>query len=281
MKKFGGIIAAVVAVVAVVIAVIVWPRGTTEVTEDDALEDFRNRATTTSTTADEAPDDDASDTDDAATDLAGNRPQPGVYTYASSGTEVVKLGPLPQENRPLPASITAVSVDVDDACFDFTINLFAEHRETNRYCASGGELVLSQHTKNQTVGAISPTATMTCDPNVLRGGVSGSSSEAASRETVCTLNVSGGPISVDAQLSGTVVEEASEVVRVGDDEVETTPVVLTLVAAGSITGGWTETIYFADNNLPVKVVRDLDLQGPATFTEQSELVLTSLTPTAG
>ena len=33
--------------------------------------------------------------------------------------------------------------------------------------------------------------------------------------------------------------------------------------------------------LPVKVVRDLDLQGPATFTEQSELVLTSLTPTAG
>src|SRR5690606_4553356 len=89
-------IGAVVVVVAAAVAFLLWPRGTTEISGKDAVEDFREKKST----------------DTTATDGQGTgTPTPGVYTYSAEGQERVKLGPLPAQDRPLPATVTAVVTD--------------------------------------------------------------------------------------------------------------------------------------------------------------------------
>lgn len=62
----------VVVCVLVAGAIVLWPRGTTEVSEQDAVEDFRARDATSTTVA-------------LSSSRAG--PEPGVYTYAAEGEE--------------------------------------------------------------------------------------------------------------------------------------------------------------------------------------------------
>ena len=54
---------------------------------------------------------------------------------------------------------------------------------------------------------------------------------------------------------------------------------VTYEITGDFTGTWHEVPWLASENaLPVRIERDLDLSSLATFTEHSELVLTSITP---
>ena len=200
-------------------------------------------------------------------------PAPGVYTFAASGQEDVKLGPLPAETRPFPESVTAVVVDGGDGCFELTVNLFAEHTEDTRYCTDGGVLTLGAHTKHQQIGPLSPTATVACDPATLL------STESTDHDLACTLELSGGPAAISATLAGTATRGEPEQRTVGTDTVTTTPLTITHRVSGDLSGTWTERLWLTETNLPVRIERTLDLSGPATFTERSVLDLQSLTPT--
>jgi hypothetical protein len=252
-------VGAAVVVIAAVLAFLFWPRGTTEITEEDAVETFRDKASTT-ITADDA-------------DAGRSTPEPGVYTFQAEGEETVKLGPLPAQTRPFPATVTAVAVDAGDGCFDWTINLFAEHTEETRWCTH--PLTLDRHVKHQTIGALSPTATMTCDLEQVEAVGS-----TEPLDLSCTLEMSGGPIAVSATLKGTATTGEAETVDVGGTDVEATPITVRFEVSGGLGGTWEETTWWSESHLPVRIERSLDLSGPATFSETSSLRLTDLTPTS-
>ncbi len=256
-KKSVIVVAVVVLAVVGVGAFLLAPRSTNEISDEEALDDFRsrNQEETTTTVAERST------------------PPPGVYTFTATGQETVKLGPLPAENRTLGATITAVAEDDGDDCFNWTFNMFAEHTETTRYCADGEDsLLIDVHTKHQTIGGLSPVVTMTCDPNALP------LEAGASAELKCTLEVSGGPFSVTAALAGTATAGDAEQVSVGGETVDATPVTIDLPVSGDVNGRWTETTWWGPTNLPVRFERTFELQGPATFQEQIALELTSLEP---
>ncbi len=259
MKKRPVIVAIVLVAVAVLAvgAFLLAPRSTNEISGDQAVGDFRSRnAGESTTTAEER-----------------SVPPPGVYTFAASGQETVKLGPLPAENRSLGTTITGVAEDDGADCFNWTFNMFAEHTETTRYCTDGADaLLIDVHTKNQTIGGLSPVVTMTCDPNRLPLVPGGSA------ELKCQLQVSGGPFAVTAELGGTATAADAETVTVGGEDVEAVPVTIDLPVSGDVNGRWTETTWWGPANLPVRFERSFDLQGPASFQEQIELELTGLEP---
>lgn len=240
-------------------AFVLWPRGTTEVSEQEAVEDFRARDLSSTTAAPSSP---------------RTVPEPGVYTYAAEGEEKVKLGPLPAATRPLPTKVTAVAVDAGESCFDWTINLFAEHTEDTRWCTDPA-LRLDGHTKHQQIGALSPTATMVCDPNQMPDTTSASG---AATKLSCTLKMSGGPASITASLAGTATRNEPTTIEIDGAELAVTPVNVNYAASGDLKGTWDETTWWTDEHLPVRIERTLDLSGPATFSETSKLQLTSLTP---
>ncbi len=255
-------VAAVLGLVAVAGAWLLWPRGTTEVTEQEALDDFRDRASTTGGPV--AP-------------STAPVPAAGVYTYRAEGQEEVKLGPLPAETRPLPETVTAIVVATDRGgdrdCFTLTVNLFAEHTEDTTYCVDGaGRLTLDRHVKHQQIGPVAPTAEMTCDPSTLFDP------DEETTTVGCTLDLTGGPTAVRASLTGTATAAPTEPLTVGADEVEALPLTVSYEVSGDLSGTWTETLWLAPDHLPVRIERALDLSGPATFTERSTLDLLDLAP---
>lgn len=243
-------------------AFVLWPRGTTEITEKDAVAAYReSKRSTTASTA----------------DTQRSAPTPGVYTYAAEGREEVKLGPLPSQNRTLPTTVTAVAVDAGNGCFDWTVNLFAEHTEDTRWCTRP-VLELDRHTKHQTVGALTPTFRMACDPGALLSTATGRAADAPVPIT-CTLDVGGGPVSVNTTIDGTATSMGTESVDVGGTRVDATKIAVHFPVTGTVDGTWDETTWWGPDHLPVRVERVLDLAGPATFRETSTLQLTSLNPT--
>lgn len=238
-------------------AYLFWPRGTDPITEKEAVTDFRDR------TANET----------GGGDRAG-RPAPGVYVYRATGSEDVKLGPLPSQTRTHPATVTMVIVDdARPGCFTATLNLSAQHTEDTTYCVDGQALRLDRHTKHQQVGALSPTATMTCDPSVLVDEHGNGATLA------CTLGLSGGPTSLDAKLAGTTTVGHLGTVAVGDEQIAATRVDVSYTISGDLSGTWRESVWFSDAQwLPLRIERDLAIRGLATFSERTTLELTDATP---
>lgn len=248
----------VVALVLGVLTYLLWPRGTTRITREEAVETFRG-----------------SDNSPTTAESDGRRvPPAGVYSYAAEGQEEVKLGPLPAQTRPFPPSVTAVSVDAGGGCFDWTVNLFVEHTETTRWCTDAG-LRLETNTKHQTVGALNPTFTMSCDP----GTVLLDPPDPSRPSTLqCTIEVAGGPVSVRTEVTGTATTGSPTPVRVGGEDVTATPVEVHIPVQGTINGTWDETTWWGPGHLPLRIRRSLDLTGPATFKETSSLQLVDMEP---
>ncbi len=248
-----------------VAGLVFWPRGTTEISVDQAVDDFRERtSTTTGAAGDDGP--------TAAAPEGATRPAAGVYRYEATGSEEVKLGPLPAENRPFPETVTAVAVDAADGCFDWTVNLFAEHTEDTRWCRDADGLRLTSHVKHQKIGALSPTATLSCQDDRVPL-VAGSEADLA-----CELVLDGGPASMRATLTGSASAAAAEEIVVGEKGISATPVTVTFAVSGDLTGSWVETTWWSPQGLPVQVERKLDLAGVATFKESSRLTLVDLVP---
>jgi len=262
MKKAGMIAGVVVLLLVAALAFLLWPRGTTEISPGQAVDQYRNRQGSTTTTRKEA-------------DGFTTTPSAGVYTFTATGEETAKVGPFPAQTHKVPASVTGVVVDSGDGCFTFSVNFYAEHTEETRYCVEGRALRLAHYTKRQTVGAITATVSMECDPNVIRSGTN-----PGSTPLDCTLTVSGGPFSVETKLSGTSTTKAKEPLTIGSDQVEVLPTETVLNASGKVTGAWTDRIWWSPDNLPVRMVREFHMQGATTFDENPTLTLTSLTPSS-
>lgn len=262
MKKAGIIAGVVVVLLVAAIAFVIWPRGTTEISRDEAVDQFRNEKQSSTTTGKQA-------------DGFSTVPPAGVYTFTATGEETAKVGPFPAQTHKVPANVTAVVVDDGGGCFTFSVNFYAEHTEETRYCLEGNSLRLAHYTKRQTIGAITATVSMECDPNLIRP-------ETTSKSTPlnCTLTVSGGPFSVETKLTGTSTTKPMENVTVGDDSVEALPTETVLDAAGKVTGVWTDRIWWSPDNLPVRMEREFHMKGATTFDENPALTLTSLTPSS-
>lgn len=252
---------ALLVVLAAIGTFVFWPRGSTPITAEEALEDFRDRAGRET----ESEVDDPVEGDDRL-------PAAGVYRYRATGGESVKLGALPAEDRPYPEELTAVVV-VEDGCFRFTLNLLAQHTEETTYCPGAGqELTLRDHVKHQQVGALRPEAEMSCDPGLLH------ELSRSAQELRCTLSMAGGPARLGAQLAGTSTAEVPSSVEVAGEQHEAVKLDLRYDITGDLTGTWRELIWFGTDWTPLRIERDLELQGLATFTEHSELVLVDRTP---
>lgn len=256
MRRWPGLLLAGILVVGVAV-VIVWPRGATPTDQAQVRKDFESR------------------TDSAATDgTPAHIPAAGIYSYDTSGSEELKLGVLPTETRPYPKAISATVVDAESGCYTMTLHLLEQHSEDTTYCVGAdGAISLAAHEKHQQVGPMNPTATMTCDPDVLV------EPDDVSVTVDCTLTLDGGPKKLTASLKGTTRSDRSTTVKVGGSSIDAIEVDTNFVVTGDLTGTWRERVWFADENaLPLRIARDLDLDGLAAFTEDRDSTLVSLTP---
>ncbi|MCB0924848.1 MAG: hypothetical protein KDB50_09970 [Mycobacterium sp.] len=264
----GGVVLVVVVLVG---AFLLWPRGSDPVTKDEAVEDFRSQNSSTTT----ANGDDAGASTTTAASTARSRPEPGVYTFAATGSEDVKLGPFPAEHRELPTEVSMVLVhDEDPECFTTTAKLFEQHSDDTTLCASpDGTVRFVEHRKHQQVGGMSPTVTFKCDPNVV---IAPSTDQG---DIACAISLEGAPVKVESQMTGSA-KSSPATVEIAGQAVAATLVELTFNVSGSLSGTWVEKLWLAnDTQLPVQMERELDLSGPATLKESNKLVLTDLTPT--
>jgi hypothetical protein len=260
MKRVLVALGVVVALGVALVAWLVWPRGTTPVDDEAARAELRAEI--------------AESEEPEPASL-----EPGAYTYAAEGDEMVRMGALPEENRLLPTELSGLVAPAGEGCFKISLDRFAEHTESTTLCDTDEGVRLAEHRKTQTIGAISPEMVMTCDPNLI---VTGDPSEPPAPDPLqlrCTLEVSGGPMGVTVDLQGTATRGEVEQIEVGDEEVDAVPVTLEFAASGSVTGGWTERMWLeSTTNLPVRIERELDLSGPVSFQETSTLVLQSMQP---
>lgn len=168
MKRKIAIAAGVAAaVVAVIVGFIAWPRGASPVTESEALEAFRARATPSpagaaSTTTTAAP---------AATAGAPSLPAFGVYAFAATGGEEVERVYLPQR-------IAHLSVQRARHRRRRHGVVLHRHAQPARTPHGGHHLLrhlrrhasdTEPHQGTAPMGAVSPTAEMTCDPACFTG----------------------------------------------------------------------------------------------------------------
>ncbi len=254
-------LAVLLVILAGVVVFIARPRGADPISEEDAVEAFRE--------------DGASDSEDGGGADDGV-PAVGVYSYGSEGREVVKLGPLPAEERPY-AEVTTAQVTVvqgDPGCFAFTLNLLEQHTEDSTWCRTeAGGVSFDSHAKHQSVAQFDPTVNISCDPAVIwEPGTE-------SLPLECELSLDGGPMAVTSDLVGTARAGAPTSSDVGGATVEVVPVDVHFDLEGSVSGTWDERLWLeVETALPVRIERSFQLEGFAQFDEASELVLRSLEP---
>lgn len=242
-------------------AIVFWPRGSTPVSPEEALAEFRLH--------EPAP----------ITESTTGRPAEGVYTYEASGSEEVKLAVMPTETRQMPPVVPVTVMRApEDPCFEVQIEFMAEHVEQTRYCIEDdSSLVLDQNRKHQRIGALQPEATMDCEDATLL-------SDRAVADDVstytCALSMSSGlGLTVDAELQGTARVLGTEHIEVGPEVVEAAHLQIRYDVSGDLTGTWTEGLWVDPLSLlPVRIEREIDLSGLARFHESSRLDLSKLEP---
>lgn len=285
MKPIYGAIGVLSIVVVAAVAFIAWPRGATAVDEKQALDRFRATTSTSDGSVERSGGGPASGADEPPT------PPVGVYTYSSVGQEEVKLGPFPTETRTFPATLTASVVDRrpnnrNERCFDFELTLIAEHVETTGFCARWADgagpdnvgtdrssLTTVAHSKRLRMGPATPTATLVCGPPLQV------SADTPMNDVACSLTLSGGPREVTAEMRGSVSIPEPATLEVAGNAVAVQMVKTDYIASGKVAGTWSETMWLSNDDwLPVRIVRQVNLSGPASIKETSELNLTSLEP---
>lgn len=257
--------AVLVAAVALV-ALLVWPRGADPVSEEDALESFREQGSGDPTL------------DETSEEPSAVIPATGVYRYGGSGSETVQLGPIPAETRQFPADINGVVTKSDsisgEPCFITTLNLIEQHTEDSTYCRTAdGGLRLEHYEKRQQVSAFKPTVDIRCDPGVLW--------EPGTPELPleCSLELLGGPKKVTVEFSGTSAATEGETRELDGTEREVVTLYVHFDLEGSVSGTWDEILTFTtDDALLVGIDRLFHLEGFASFLEDISYELSSAAP---
>jgi hypothetical protein len=237
-------------------AYVMWPRPATPITEEAAIERFRQ------------------DQPAEPGDLTGTGAAPvGVYVYAAEGEEDVSIGAVPLPTRDIPELVTVV-VQAEGECWRITLNLMQEHTESSTYCADAeGNLVLVEQAKVQQVAGFTTEGVTSCSQGTL--GRPGS----PDRPVQCTLRMQVAGTTLVVELLGSARWEGPESLEVGGLTRVADRLVLDLAATGDLAGHWRETHWLdQERQVALRTERDILLDGPGRFEERTTLRLTDLEP---
>ncbi len=253
----------VVILVALIAAWLVWPRGSTPVTLEEALADLEARR--------------EADAVAAATEAVARTPATGVYEYTVSGNQSVGFGGMTDEDRVIPDTVN-VGIDATaGGCMEVTLNLLDQHVERTTLCEEGGVVSMERHRKEMEFGPLSPTIDMTCDPAV----VVDDRTPGTRRDLTCAMDVSVAVVATDGEAAGVAEVGSVEDVVVDDEIRPALPVEMTYTMDGGMAGSWTQHYWLDEATLlPLRIERRMDLSGPASISETTTLLLTDLEPVA-
>ncbi len=259
--------AVVLAVVAIVVggAVVWWNgRGPSKPSIGEAVDRFRSSSTAPGTTA-------------------AMHPEPGVYTYAGSGTEHLSfLATSQSQDGSLPGSVTMGT----GSCWTFAIEYNSFHHETWDRCSRDGRLVERGNTTDQKFdfGALSQSehTEVVCDPPTT---LYNPTARPGARTPVrCTGHSQ--TTNADMTQRGVITFVGRTTLLVGTTRVPVLHYVQTLKITGGQAGTQREEVWLAaDTWLPVREERKITVVSPApapinhvTYTEKGSWRLVSLTP---
>jgi hypothetical protein len=195
-------------------------------------------------------------------------PDPGVYSYASSGSEGLSILGV---HRAFPAQTTMIVTD--GSCASVTWDPLEQHTEGTTVCsAPHGAYVIPQTVSHESIGGSTSTTTMNCaatlyllPPDVQTG---------QRWHTTCQLEGPSEAVTVEGVALGPAA------LTVGGRHVTTQRVRLTVNLAGTATGT-NPTEYWLDpaNGLIVRELETVNVvQDGVRFTQSSDSRLTHLMP---
>jgi hypothetical protein len=215
------------------------------------------------------------DDDDSSSSIdAGDRPDPGTYSYTGSGLESVDA--LGGSEHVFPKSIPiVVTLDDDDSC-EWTSNVVyvKQHIEERDYCTEDGNVVDRGFTREIEFFNQLQETEYECDEDAYR--LKADAEDGDTWTWTCTEGDS-----ATSKYTATLL--GMETLTVGGDDVETWHTKVTSKQTGDTVGGDTSEFWLAETGLPIKFTGDLKVTtksvlGETQFQEKFSYELTSLVP---
>lgn len=206
--------------------------------------------------------------------VAGDRPEPGTYTYTGSGHETVSA--LGGSRHDFPDQIpVVVQLDPDDRCrWTSNVVYVKQHIEERRYCTKNDTVVdLGFTRKIEFFNQVQETE-YTCDDDAYR--LKADARPGDTWEWTCAQGTS-------AASNYTATFRGREHLTVGGERVEVWHTRVVSKQSGGTTGSDTSEYWLAETGLPVKWTADLEVEtnsilGQTTFMERLSYALVSLVP---
>lgn len=213
--------------------------------------------------------------DDAATDLeAGDRPEPGTYTYTGSGRESVSA--LGGSEHVFPKEIAVVvKLDAEDECrWTSNVVYVKQHIEERRYCTQDGTVTDLGFTRDIEFFNQVQETSFDCgdDAHRLR-----TDAEVGDRWSwTCTQGTR-----ATSEYTATLLDTGT--MTVGGEKVDVWHTRVVSKQSGATVGGDTSEFWLTETGLPVRFTADLEVTtqsvlGETVFTEQLDYTLASLVP---
>ncbi|MEO6867959.1 MAG: hypothetical protein ABI200_08050 [Gaiellales bacterium] len=214
--------------------------------------------------------------DDDATEgiEAGDRPEPGTYSYTGSGRESVSV--LGGSEHVFPEEIAfVVQLDPENAC-EWTSNVIyvKQHVEERRYCSEGGNVTDLGFTRETEFFNQRQKTVYECGEDALRR------KDAAAEGDTWSWTCSEGDKSTSKYTAKML---ATETLTIGGEKVETAHTRVTSKQTGETRGTDTAEFWLDEKGLIVKFSTDLKVKtksilGETEFIEKTEYELMSLVP---
>lgn len=205
---------------------------------------------------------------------AGDRPEPGTYTYTGKGEERVDV--LGGSTHVFPDEFSAVvQLDPENDCrWTSNVVYVKQHIEERRYCTEGGTMVDLDFTRKIDFFGQLQTSEYVCDDDAER--LRTAAQEGDTWEWECAEGIET-TSAYSARFLG------METLTVGGEQVETWHTRVTSKQTGNTIGADTSEFWLAETGLIVKFTADLDVRtksviGETRFEEELDYALASLVP---
>jgi len=208
---------------------------------------------------------------------AGERPEPGTYTYTGSGEESVDA--LGGSKHTFPDEIAAVvELDAEDDCrWTSNVIYIKQHVEERRFCTKGTVMTDLGFTRKIEFFNQLQTTGFTCDDDAER--LRADSQEGDTWSWTCSEG-----IATTSKYTTTFL--GKETLTVGGEQIDTFHTRVVSKQSGDANGTDTSEFWLADTGFAVKFTADLDVRtksvlGDTHFKERASYALTSLVPSQG
>lgn len=206
--------------------------------------------------------------------LTGDRPIPGVYVYATTGSaRLDRMG----IRRDYPSRTTRVITHGPGCQWRETVPIFAEHRETYSACATGDDQLDTGFGTRLVYFFLPAETDLVCEPAGTRTGAGMRTGE--SRSFACRDDEH------DVDVAGTVTHEGPGTAEVAGRSVPCRRVRILTVLTGSNEGGAVRSLCTTpDTGLVLSETRNVGIVvrsafiGKLTYAEEATFLLTSLVP---